>query len=185
MSLVYLDTETTGLNPMRHQIWEIAYAVDGGPIRSGVVAHDVAGAEPVALEINRYWDRVGAASAPDYDAQAFESELRAAITDATLVGANPAFDAAFLATRWDCWGVAPWKYRMLDIETYAAAVLDWPIPRGLKAIAEELGDRLGWNVPPPDHTAAGDVRTTRAAYEALRFVIHRRAGREGATLLKP
>ena len=37
--LVYVDCETTGLDPDRHEIWEIAYAVGDGPIVSSFVSH--------------------------------------------------------------------------------------------------------------------------------------------------
>ena len=37
MTYVYLDCETTGLDPERHEIWEIAFAVDGGEIQSSFV----------------------------------------------------------------------------------------------------------------------------------------------------
>lgn len=153
---VYLDTETTGLNPLRHQVWEMAWALDDGPVNSAVVPHTLDNADPRALEINRYHERWDRANLRD-----IEQPLRAAIQGQTLVAANPAFDAAFLQSRWGCWGNAPWKYRMLDIEAYAAGVLGWDKPYGLATIAEELG------IEPGDHTAEQDVRCLRECHKRL------------------
>lgn len=40
--LVFLDTETTGLDPARHEVWEIAYAVGKHDILSAIVPHQLA-----------------------------------------------------------------------------------------------------------------------------------------------
>ena len=45
-------------------------------------------------------------------------------------------------------------------------VLSYDQPRGLAKVAEHLTD-LGFPIPSPDHTAEGDVRATRAVYQAL------------------
>lgn len=155
MSIVYIDTETTGLDPSIHEVWEIAYAVGDGPIHFGTVPHLGASADPSALAMNGYWER----GFTNFKNHLIDGEVRDALEGATLVGANPAFDAAFLRQRW---GVAPWKYRLLDIEAYAMAALGLDEPKGLSYIAEQL------QVQAPDHTAAGDVRTLRECHEALR-----------------
>jgi len=158
MSLVFLDTETTGLDPARHSVWEIAYAVDGGPILSSFVAHSIEGADPYALGVNGYLARF--AGAPLLGLH-FEANLRDALNGATLVGANPAFDAAFLRARW---GVTPWKYRLLDVEAYAMPALGLSEPKGLAYIAKELG------TDSPDHTAAVDVLVLRDTFRALQRI---------------
>lgn len=156
--LVYLDTETTGLDPDRHHIWEIAYAINDGPIESAFVPHSIVGASETALEVGGYYRRISFRVSDQ-----FERGLATDLEGATIVGANPAFDAAFLRARW---GFAPWNYRLLDIETYAAAVLGYRTPPSLKTIQEELVKR-GFKIPAPDHTAAGDVATLRACHKAL------------------
>lgn len=163
MTLVYLDTETTGLDPDRHEVWELAYAVDDGPIHSGVMFHSLRHADPKALAMNGYWERTKDAK-PEVWAD-LENGARFALEGATLVGANPAFDAAFLRARW---GVTPWRYRLFDIEAYAMGALGWDEPKGLAAIAERLAIGEGLDIPAPDHTAAGDVATLRACHLALR-----------------
>jgi len=160
MTLLYLDTETTGLDPDRHEVWEIAYAIDDGPVLSSFVAHSVVGAEPAALRINNYLSRfVGV----PFCGVTFEIALREAAEGATLVGANPAFDAAFLRARW---GVTPWRYRLLDIEAYAMPALGLSTPAGLSKVAESLRD-IGFEIPEPDHSAGADVATLRAIHLAL------------------
>lgn len=164
MNLVYLDTETTGLDPNKHEVWEIAYAADDGPIERSFVRHSLKAATPKALEIGRYTERFIVSES--LRSGPFEADLREELDGATLVGANPAFDAAFLRARW---GETPWKYRLLDIEAYAMGALGYSEPKGLAAIADDLV-ALGHTIPLPDHTAAGDVECVRAAHLALRSI---------------
>lgn len=151
--LVYLDTETTGLDPFKHDVWEIAWAVGDGDVQAMQVRHSLANAEPIALRINGYLDRWDKA-ASDLD----EADLRNALVGATLVCSNPSFDEAFLRQRW---GVTPWHHRKIDIATYAMPALGVDRPLGLAEIAKRLGLRE------PDHTAKVDVLVLRAAYKRL------------------
>lgn len=162
MSLIYLDTETTGLDPDRHEIWELAYAVDDGPIASGTIYHSLRHADPTALRLNGYHDRVTNLATPRA-MQTLEESAKGVLDGNTLVAANPAFDASFLRARW---GVAPWRYRMLDVEAYAMGALGFDIPKGLRDITGALRTR-GFFIPEPDHSAAADVETLRACHLAL------------------
>lgn len=164
--LVFLDTETTGLNPALHEVWEVAWAVDDGWVYSSVVPHSLATAQPAALAVGRYRERVTQAWSGSEQRTA-EYGLRRTLQGATVVGANPAFDTSFLRARW---GDAPWHYRLVDVEAAAMFYFGWDRPKGLAAVAVALRDE-GLDVPEPDHTAAGDVETVRSAYRALR-VLH-------------
>lgn len=160
--LLFLDTETTGLDLNLHDVWEVAYALGDGPISSHVLPHSLRNADPKALDLNGYRTRFPAgtrASSPLVD-----SFLQETFVGKTIVGANPAFDAYRLEHRW---GVAPWHYRMVDVGSMAVVVFDLDFPVGLSALAEKLAEE-DWNIPQPDHTAAGDVATVRAVYKALR-----------------
>ena len=151
--LIYLDTETTGLDPHQHQVWEIAWAVDHGPVNVIQVHHSLSCADPVALKMNGYLDRwEGVCEAGT------ETRLRDRLRGATLVCSNPSFDEAFLRERWR---ETPWHHRKIDIATYAMPALGLDRPVGIAQIAERLGVRA------PDHTAAGDVLTLRACYVEL------------------
>jgi DNA polymerase III epsilon subunit-like protein len=158
--LVFLDTETTGLDPERHDVWEIAWAVEDGPIMSAIIPHSLRTADPKALELNGYWGRGFA----EPRRESRDVQLREILDGATIVGSNPAFDSAFLRARW---GVAPWHHRMIAVESVAVGVLGYERPKGLAGIAADLRD-LGRDIPEPDHTAAGDVAALRAVYTSLR-----------------
>ena len=176
--LAFVDVETTGLDPDVHQVWEIALALDDGPIDAWKVAHHLHGADPEALAVSKYHERLGrtfsdldprgnAADALLSEAsEAFEQTVFDALAGATLVGANPAFDAAFLRARW---GSAPWHYRLLDVEAYAMGALGYDHPQSLTTITKDLRAR-GFDIPVPDHSAAADVAATRAAFYALRRI---------------
>lgn len=163
MSIVYIDTETTGLDHTKHEVWEIAYAIDDGPIAWCRVSHHGLTADDDALTIGNYSERRGF----DVDrglASEFEQDLIDILDGRTFCAANPTFDISFLRARW---GIAPWKYRLFDIEAYAMGALGYEIPQGLMTIAADLTDK-GCDIPTPDHTAAGDVATLRACHLALK-----------------
>lgn len=167
MSLVFVDTETVGLE-MHHDIFEIAYAFDDEPVQSSLVSHSPIAAEEEALVVNHYYERE-VANIPVHTGIAFEAAFmeRLGAEKPTLVGANPSFDAYRLCHRWGLsQGAAPWHYRLIDVETYAIPVLDLGLPVGLNTLARRLSDS-GFVVPEPNHTARGDVETVRAVYLAL------------------
>lgn len=165
--LVFLDTETTGLNPDIHEVWEIAWAVnDDAPVQAMIVPHSLATADLEALRINHYWDRARAEPAHT----SIDLDIRHLLEGNTLVCANPTFDRMFLRKRW---GVEPYRYRSIDIESIALAVFGWDRPKGLKDIADELNSR-GYNIGEPNHSAWIDVVVLREAYKALRKEIVKR-----------
>jgi hypothetical protein len=163
MSLVFVDIETTGLDATRHEMIELAWAVEDGPISVVRPRHTLRFADPKALEVNQYYERdlgdVALWSTP-LECSKFLLDAR----DNTLVAANPAFDASFLHAHF---GFAPWHYRLFDVEAYAAGVFDWDAPRSLKSIRDELADRKH-RMAVPDHSGHGDVVVLRQAYRALR-----------------
>lgn len=162
--LIFIDLETTGLDPSRHAVWEIAWADEDSDVTSFMVPLDFAGcdrADPEALRIGDFDARYR----PHDDALILEGLLRERTRGATIVGANPAFDTAFLAARWD---ERPWHHRLIDIETYAMPILGLARPVGLADLVGIIGNRLGVRIAAPDHTAAQDVRTVRAAWRTLR-----------------
>lgn len=169
--LIFLDTETMGLSLMKHDVWEVAWAVDHEPITSGFIPHNQANYEPRALQVNRYWDRYSAEEnshdAEDMLYDTFIEYPKRYGTQLTVVGANPQFDLYRLSRRWG-WQ-EPWSYRAIDISSYAMPILGHDIPQGLKRIADEL-TALGYPIDRDDataHTAAGDVEVLRNCYYAL------------------
>lgn len=162
--LVFLDLETTGLNPTRHQVWEAAYAVGvDGDVQTSFLPHGLENADPAALHFNNYVVRAAQTQMDMSKALMFEGAFKAALQGATVVAANPAFDMAFLFARW---GEAPWHYRLLDIEAYAMPLLGYDRPQGLNTIVKDLRER-GHEIYTPDHTARADVLCLRDCYKAL------------------
>lgn len=162
-SLVFLDVETTGLDPRVHEVWEVAYAINDAPVETRYLPHSLRTADPYALQLNSYRKRTPLVTRSDFGVMA-DVALREVLTGVTIVGANPAFDAAFLSARWRC---APWHHRLIDVEAMALTVLGHDRPKGLSTLAADLRDH-GYDIPKPDHTAAADVAATRAVYFALR-----------------
>lgn len=161
--LCFVDTETTGLDPRIHQPYEVCWwREDKDAPRTVDLPHSLLYADQQALGIGGYYDRL---KRPFEDSdERHATGLMKALRGVTLVGSNPAFDAAML-TR--VIGTPVWHHRMIDVAQAAMWVFDWPRPKGLADVAMVCRDR-GFTIPEPDHTAEGDVRTTRAVYEALR-----------------
>ena len=57
MTLAFIDTETTGLVPDRHTIWEVALITPAGDEHVWQFPVDEMAADPFALNIGRYWER--------------------------------------------------------------------------------------------------------------------------------
>ncbi|NUP23570.1 MAG: 3'-5' exonuclease [Streptomyces sp.] len=138
--IAFIDTETTGLDPDQHNVWEIAVIMrhPGQPdwetswqIRQTEL-HLVNIAEPEALEIGRYYSRMvipsdyyvgqidGDGKPVGMSHKTLIQDLTECLKGAVLVGSNPAFDAAFLRMFLDA---APWHYRTVDIATLAVGHL--------------------------------------------------------------
>lgn len=163
-ALCFLDTETTGLDPRIHQPYEVAWMLeDDEKVSSMNLPHDLTHADPVALKIGHYFERrMHEKFAPIDAAKWLAHKLRGV----TLVGSNPGFDAAML-TR--VIGHAPWHYRLINVAEGGMWTFGWDRPKALADVAAECRIH-GHDIPEPDHTAEGDVRTTRAVYYALRAI---------------
>ncbi len=161
-TLVFLDLETTGLDPDRHEIWEIGAIVRGHrqPELDGEwwwqLRPDLAKADPTGLRIGRYYERerltgtatAVALAAPGQDPRGFHTAEPAAVAHdlarlldgAHMVGAVPSFDAAFLAPFLRRHGQAPtWHYHLVDVEAMAAGYLHG----GAKLLETTVGPDAG------------------------------------------
>lgn len=165
-TLCFIDTETTGLNPDHHAAYEVCWwREDMSEPRTEILPHSLAGADEKALEIGGYRKR-GITPGWHTPRRNARRDLRVALNGVTLVGSNPAFDASFLRKTLDC---TPWHHRLINVAEGGMWVFGWDRPKGLADVANECRER-GYDIPEPDHTAEGDVRTTRAVYEALRAI---------------
>lgn len=165
--LVVVDTETTGLDPAVHVPVEIAWhdvdTDDRGWFLPPVTAEQLAAADPIAMEINRYWQRIG--RHPATDGGAGVRSLHDALHGHTLAGSKPAFDAAMLAPLFASYGLSPepQHHHPVDLPSFACGRLglDPGALAGLHAVCDHLG------IPPGDHTAAGDVAATVDCFRTL------------------
>lgn len=184
MTVAFVDTETTGLDPDRHEIWEIGLIVDGAELR-WMLPVDLGRADPIALRIGRFHERhpqgyhfsEGSAIAnSEPSACTPVAEVASAFAAFTqgrhLVGAVISFDEERLRKLLRANGACPeWHYHLIDVEALAVgylAGLSTAPPTPLPWKSEELSRAVGVNPDEFDkHTALGDARWAKAIYEAV------------------
>lgn len=122
--IVVVDVETTGLVPGHDQIWELAaILLDGAGgewLFTAYVEHDTSLAEALPEKFRADHDeRYGAAVRLGlvYTVDQLRDALAPMLDGATLVGAQPWFDAGFL-TR--IFPARPWHYRLRCVESMTA-----------------------------------------------------------------
>lgn len=155
--LIFVDTETTGLDSEKDELVELTWARRTG--------------EPKTLwfgvtEVPEFIDNLIGFTKRGISGRistwAEIQEFLAAADGATMVAANPAFDMGFIKAK----GLWQFHYRMLDIESYAMARLDLTEVPGLKTVFDILkGD--GADLTEPDHTSRNDVLAMREAFLIL------------------
>lgn len=183
MSVAFVDCETTGLDPDRHEMWELAIIVDQQEY-AWQLPVDLAKADSAALRIGDFytrrvqisrgsavanvhrvrWPRNGGFEAAGHVRDTAET-VATLLDGRHLVGAVPSFDASFIAPWLRVHGQAPtWHYHLIDVENLAAGKLGVEPPYS----SEDLSRAIG--VPPSRyerHTALGDARWAKAIYEAV------------------
>ena len=142
--LVFVDTEATGLDHRVHQLTEVAWIVrepDGTQREHRVVPeHTLDHAEPIALEISRYHQRL--ADAPRTPDAEWVDRFLADATGAVLVGVVPDFDARHLLQACQRVGRTPtWDHHLIDVGTLAMPLLAAApeVPRGVAGLCTSLG----------------------------------------------
>ena len=193
--VVVVDTETTGLDPRQHEVYEIALIEADGTENRWWIEPDLARADPTALRIGHYYERAplavwgGKAWRRKREDNGWEStrpeEVAASVANRVfgkhLIGAVPSFDAAFLEVFLRRHKQSPaWHYHLIDVEALAVgylagrmAVSGDSIEPHAEAIgppwdSSELTERLGIKVSDEDkHTALGDARWAKAIYDAV------------------
>lgn len=180
--LVFLDTETTGLDPERHEVFELAFIVRTDDLEMGPppfhfwLPVDLSKADATALRLTDYYERhpwlVNEGVSPfiwknsQWERIPFHrvlGTLASETANAHLIGAVPSFDAAFLERLLRRHGLAAaWHYHLVDVEALAAGKLGIAPPWN----SEELSRAVG--VEPADrHTAMGDALWARANLRRL------------------
>lgn len=171
----FIDTETLGLDPEIHPIWEIAVIVDGVEHcwQQRLSYSDGRHADPYATKLTRFDERYdhGAAMQPA-DSLMRLSEL---VQGRHWVGAVPSFDEERVRRAWVQWVGPqperwPWHYHLICVETLATG---WLAAKGVELPlpwdSDELTRCLGLEPPVDDqrHTALADARWAKAIYERI------------------
>lgn len=182
--IVFVDTETTGLDPDHNELWEIALIeADGTEHVWAMPPKWLSEADPGALRVNRFYERTSASNwhwSPE-TRSTIASQIAILTANKHLVGAVPWFDARFLSRLLVEYGVREsWHYHMIDVETLAIGCLatrkmegvwvppnlsivpPWSTTDLAKAIGIDVGDHQF-----EKHTALGDARWAKAIYERV------------------
>lgn len=168
--IVFVDTETTGLDPDRHEIWEVGLITPDGKERLWWLPVDEGRADAYALKISGFYERRAegsqqvAATKPSLDV--FAAQFSRLTAGAHLAGAVISFDEERLRKLLRANGACPrWHYHLVDVEAYAAGKLGMEPPWD----SEELSTAVGVDPETFDrHTALGDARWAKAIYDAVR-----------------
>jgi hypothetical protein len=145
MKLAFCDTETTGLDPDRHEIWEVGLIVrefftDPGKVTDSeyrwLLPVDLGTADPYALKVgqfhSRHWQGYEYTNAFEIlkgctivdDLRTFAGEFARLTQGAHLVGSVISFDEERLRKLLRANDACPeWHYHLVDVEALAAAHL--------------------------------------------------------------
>lgn len=171
-ALVVVDTETTGLDDQLHEVFEIAAIrrnSDGTQTRLEFwLPVDLERADPRALELNRYHERLSARQERglSFDDPAHAvAELVELTRGLPILGMNPGFDVRFLTPLILRHGRRPeWHYTPVDVKALIAGALRIPPPWRSEELARAL------RIDPADyarHGAMGDCEYTLDCYDAV------------------
>jgi oligoribonuclease (3'-5' exoribonuclease) len=156
--LIFVDTESTGLDPETDQLVELTWArLEGDPQTIWFGVEEV----PEFIDNLIKFTERGIAGRRSNQLEVVEF-LKAADGN-TMVAANPSHDKGFISAA----GLWSFHYRMLDIESYAMAKLWTEEVPGMKVIYDTLVD-CGYSLTEPDHSSRNDVLAMREAYLILR-----------------
>lgn len=182
--VVFVDCETTSLDPMSGEIWDLAIIEANGtehewhfrPQRPREI-------EPAALRVGRIYER---SNAPGWEwvhgSKTYEvaNQIAVLTENKIFVGVNPWFDAAFLAQFLIANNYREaWDYHMADVGTLALGYLRGRQKRAGRGRSEDLvppvkltvvAKALGINIEAErfaKHTAIGDARLAHAIYSEI------------------
>lgn len=169
--LLFIDVETTGLDPTTHEVIEIAAMrtspnalVVRGQYSAKIKPQKLELADPKALQINGFvsseWSDEKCSSV-----ETVLSELSKLADDCVLIGHNVSFDESFIVPLYKKLDrKVPWSYHKVD-----TVALAWPLylTTELEGLSlSKLCSYLGTEAI-PSHRAASDVAACRELYVRL------------------
>lgn len=190
--LAFVDTETTGLNPDVHEVWELAIIKRVGSVDVETVYQvqpgRLADAEPKALEIGRFHERMvvpggskcavvrpavepGTADrAEPIGLDALRQQVTGLLRGAVLVGSNTQFDATFIRKLLGRPATPPWHYRPVNaLELAAGRVMATGGEINVPWRSYDVSRAVGVEPPPPAaaHAALVDARWARDVFDSV------------------
>lgn len=166
---LFTDVETTGLDPRRHGIWEIAVIrrdPDGHETENlWQIRPDLTDADPVGMQKNRFHERFivpddcdAAQIDPDGNIllkltapeMLFDLQQTLNPGGGVMVGSNATFDDTFIKKLlWEHNRSASWHYRPICVATFAAGYLYGQAERMTKQTCDaswygKVRERIGW-----------------------------------------
>lgn len=162
---VAVDVETTGLDPFRHGICEVAMVSSSGKGETTFFL-DVSDVEidPVAMGINNYTERVAKSPGLLYKPGFATNVMDSWLSNVMIVCSPSFFDMGFLSAWYSRIGREhPWKHRdVIDLKSYAAGKWGTVAPLKNEHISHVLGIE-----DTSDHTALADAQWTAELFRAL------------------
>lgn len=163
------DTETLGLDPRIHRVWEVAAIVDDVEhLWHLALPHD-AEVDPVAAQISGFHERY--AEAVTTPVPVFLDQFIALTDGRHLCGAVVSFDEERLRRLAWQWSRTPsWHFHLIDVEALAVGYLAG-VGSAVEPPWKSDALSLAIGVDPPGvvdrHTALGDARWAKAIYEQV------------------
>jgi DNA polymerase III epsilon subunit-like protein len=189
VTVLFVDTETAGLHPDDHALWEVALVGEEEGAEDVwmlmLTEEEMARADPIGLAIGRFHERhpqgnvgppvLGAGltvyGAAPTDRNAWARQFGRLTHGAHLCGALGSFDEERLRRFLLRYGVQPsWHYHVIDVEAMAVGYLR---ARGHTIRepwhSDHLSALLGVAPPSKDerHTALGDALWARRLHQAM------------------
>ena len=168
-NILFIDLETTGLDPSKHVIIEAAWRVTSPDARTlyeefttRIWPFDMTHADPEAFLVNGFdastW---GAGSMP---LERFLEKLQEVSKDAVIAGHGVNFDEGFLRAALEAHNLKPrWPYQSIDTQKMA-----WVLYMNNKISAVSLKNLAGYfgKTQPEPHRALADVILTHECFLA-------------------
>lgn len=170
MTYTFLDIETSGLDPRRDYIIEVAML--RWPERDHVVfalPFDPGDADEQALEINKYWEREEELARREVTLRGANVNFLWGLKDRVVVGNNVQFDLRFIEQWLIDFGATdttPWHYHPVDIKALVAG-RDW---RGYHDLGlppwstADIARASGVALPANAHSAYADAKWNRDVF---------------------
>lgn len=188
MLLIFLDTETTGLNPEKHRIVEIAFKVIDSISLKPIVSYEAivaqpravfASADPTSLKVNGFtWEKLLKGKAEEVVAAEIANDLNHTHLrekSGVFICQNPSFDRAFFSQllNVDMQENFGWPYHWLDLASMYFAMRLREDKNSVKKLQEKelsknrIAEYLGLPKESDPHGAMNGVNHLIACYEAL------------------